>query len=543
MEDNGSLALAREAFERGDWAAAHQSFLRARAAAPLEVDDLDALSRAAWWLGDSQASMALAEELYERLLDEGRATDAALAAERLCLEWATRGDLIVASAWLGRASRLLAYLPRSPEHGYLLYLESTLSLELEEDPAPAAAAAADLEVMAREFSDPTLHCFARVLSGLAGVRAGDVQQGFADLDEAMLPVLAGRLTPMWSGDIYCTVIHLCQALGDLARMRAWTSALVRWSAPLSQTFMYAAVTRIHQLQLVSAEGGWDVVEEEIGSHSQSLVNAHGWLAGEGYYELGEVRRRRGDHAGAKQAYALARQLGAVPQPGEALLLHAEGADDEARAVLQAGLGEVGRLERARMLLGAVELSLALGDDATARARCSELEDTAAHYGSPGLRAWAHHARATLDVDRRAWTAALAHLEGAAQIYRDQRFRYALAQVHELTGTARHGLGQHETAAADEATALAVYRRLGAVPDIRRLERQRAAPGGLTAREAEVLACVASGASNREVARALVISEKTVSRHLANIYLKIGVATRTAAAAWAREQGLPSRVLG
>ena len=212
-------------------------------------------------------------------------------------------------------------------------------------------------------------------------------------------------------------------------------------------------------------------------------------------------------------------------------------------MLQAGLGEVGRLERARMLLGAVELSLALGDDATAWVRCSELEDTAAQYGSPGLGAWAHHAQAALDVGRGEWTAALDHLELAVRIYRDQRFRYALAQVHELMATARHGLGQHESAAADEATALAVYRRLGAVPDIRRLERRRAAPGGLTAREAEVLACVASGASNREVARALVISEKTVSRHLANIYLKIGVATRTAAAAWAREQGLLSRVLG
>ena len=143
---------------------------------------------------------------------------------------------------------------------------------------------------------------------MAAIRRGETAAGFAALDEALLPVLAGRIDPLWAGDIYCTTIHLCDDLGDLARMREWTESLARWSGPLSETFMYAAVTRVHELQLIAAEGDWDVVEAELGRQSDSLIGAHGWLTGIGYYELGEVRRLRGDVAGAAAAYGRARQF-------------------------------------------------------------------------------------------------------------------------------------------------------------------------------------------------------------------------------------------
>ena len=105
------------------------------------------------------------------------------------------------------------------------------------------------------------------------------------------------------------MIHLCQQLGDLARMRAWTDALQRWATPLSETFMYAGITRVHQLQLLSAEGEWDVVEHEVAGRSRDLVGSHGWVAAEGYRELGDVRRLRGDAAGARSAYERTRDLG------------------------------------------------------------------------------------------------------------------------------------------------------------------------------------------------------------------------------------------
>jgi DNA-binding NarL/FixJ family response regulator len=498
--------------------------------------ELEREAERAWWQGDGVASMAASEAVYQRLMSEGETADAATQALELTLEWATRGDLGVAAGWLNRARRLLASLPPGPGHGYLGYLEATIALDTEGDPAPAREMAVRLSAMASDFEDPALGCFALVLSGAAAVREGRTREGFGDLDEAMLPVLAGRVPPLWGGDIYCSVIHLCEGLGDLARMRAWTDALDRWAAPLSQTFVYAGVTRIHQLQLISAEGGWDTVDRELGRRSEALVGSHGWLAAAGYYELGEVHRLRGEEVAAQQAFDAARRLGLDPQPGEALLRKPRTGPQAALAALRATLGQTGRLERARLLPPAVALALEADEAAYAMALADEAQDTAAFYGTPGLVAGAAHSRALVLIASGQPAEAIGHLEQAAQVYRDQRYRHASAQVHEQLARAQGMLGHQPAAAAELACATEIYRQLGAKPDLDRVSR-RTPPGGLTNREVEVLAHIATGASNRAVARALSISEKTVSRHLANIYLKAGVSTRTSAAAWARQHGI------
>jgi DNA-binding NarL/FixJ family response regulator len=505
----------------------------------LTISDLEREAELAWWRGDGTASMAASEEVYRRRMESGESSAAATQALTLTLEWVLRGDVEVASGWLNRARKLLVTLPPGPGHGYLGYLDATMLLETEGDPGPAREQAATLSAMAEAYADPALGCFALVLSGAAAVREGRTRDGFGDLDEAMLPVLAGQVPPLWSGDVYCSVIHLCESLGDLARMRAWTDALDRWASPLSETFMFAGVTRIHQLQLISAEGDWDTVERELGQRSESLVGSHGWLAGAGYYELGEVRRLRGQVGPAQEAFDAARRLGIDPQPGEVLLRKSQSGPESASAVLRASLGERGRLERARLLKTAVALALEAGDTAYAERLADEAEATADHYGTPGLVAGAAHARALLLTAQSRPEAALAHLEMAAQVYRDQRYRYASAQVHEDLATAQQQLGHAQSATAELACAREIYRQLGAVPDLERLSRPRL-PSGLTPREAEVLACIASGATNREVAKALFISDKTVSRHLANIYVKAGVSTRTSAAAWARQHGIDAR---
>ncbi|WP_181038865.1 hypothetical protein [Arthrobacter sp. Y81] len=272
MAEQDLITSARAAFARRDWPAARLGLLTARTTTDLELQDLDALAEATWWLGNIPESLSVAEELYRGLTAGGDRPAAAMKAIVLSLQWGMRGDLMVASGWLNRARRLLQDLPERPEHGYLLYLESAMSLDLEEDPGPAQAAADQLDSLARRLADPTLGCFARVLAGLAGVRAGRTEDGFSDLDEAMLPVLAGDVAPVWSGDIYCTVIHLCHQLGDLARMRAWTDALEHWTAGQSANFVYTGVARVHELQLVSAEGGWDAVERELGVLSTDVRN-------------------------------------------------------------------------------------------------------------------------------------------------------------------------------------------------------------------------------------------------------------------------------
>ncbi len=524
----------RDAYARRDWRAVYERLVPRRQ--ELEVRDLAVLGEAAWWLGETPESVAVGEDVYQRLHEAGDAEQAADCALRLALAWGTRGDIQVATAWMNRADRLLRDLPPGPVHGTALYLAAAVTMDVESDPGPAEEAAASLRDLARVHHDQTLSCFALVLDGMAAVRRGETSHGFASLDEAMLPVLAGRVEALWAGDIYCTTIHLCEGLADLARMRDWTEALARWASPLSDTFMYAGVTRVHELQVISAEGDWDVVEEELGRQSESLVGAHGWLSGTGFYELGEVRRLRGDPAGAQAAYARARSFGIDPQPGAALLLRAAGHPVEALAALRVSLSEQGRLERARLLLPAVELALETRDQNAAGTLAAELDATASYYGTPGLLARAAQARALIAIAGGRAADAIDDLERAAAVYRDQRYRHAVATVHEQLALAHRALGAHDSADAAEATALAIYERLGARADLDRLA-PRTLPGGLTAREAEVLACVTSGASNREVAQRLVISDKTVSRHLANIFTKAGVSSRTAAAAWAREHGL------
>lgn len=528
------VAAAREAYERREWRAVLETLESEQA--NLDAADLELFAHAAWWLGDSPRSMAVAEETYQRLLASGDLARAADTALRLTLQWAIRGDVPVSDAWHARARRLLADLPRSPLHGYLAYVEGALDLDLSGDPGPAVAAAAEVAGFAQDFDDPTLSSFALTLGGMAAIRSGRTVEGFAGLDEAMLPVLAGHVEPLWAGDIFCTVIHLCDDLADLGRMRSWTGALGRWSAPQSQTFLYAGVTRIHELQLVAAEGGWDTVEAELGDRSASLVGAHGWLAGEGYYTLAEVRRLRGDHEAAAAAYGLARELGHCAQPGAALLARDTGHPDEALTDLQVALAEVTRLERARLLPAMVELALDQQDPAYAATLAGELTETARWFDTPGLHARSARSRALLLLHAGDADGALPLLAEATRIYRDQRHRHASAGVHELLATAHRMRGETHLAATEEATALAIYRQLGAAPDLARLTgRER--PGGLTERELEVLGLVVTGASNQAVADALTISTKTVSRHLANIFAKIGVSSRTAAAAWARAQGL------
>jgi DNA-binding NarL/FixJ family response regulator len=329
-------------------------------------------------------------------------------------------------------------------------------------------------------------------------------------------------------------------MADFARMRAWTDALHRWSEPLSRSFMYVGITRVHQLQLRSAEGGWDDVEREVVESSDALVDSHAWMAGDGYYELGEIRRRRGDPAGAAAAYRRAREVGVDPQPGAALLRAAQGDPTGALDDLRASLGERTTFSGMRLLLPTVEVALSIGRVEEARQHTAELMRLAGQFASDGLVAWSDHAQAHIALDAGRSREALELIERAARIYREHHVRYDLARAHELAGRAKAATGDQPGARAEQATAAAIYGQLGATPDLERVA-DRPRPAGLTPREVEVLACMATGASNRAIAQSLFISEKTVSRHLANIFAKAGVGTRTAAAAWAREHGLDGRV--
>jgi DNA-binding NarL/FixJ family response regulator len=194
----------------------------------------------------------------------------------------------------------------------------------------------------------------------------------------------------------------------------------------------------------------------------------------------------------------------------------------------------------RLLMGHVEIAVADGDVRAAARSSEELNEIAEQYATTGFLTWARHARGAVALAQARAGDALEDLSAAHRGYTDMGAPYDAAGVRVLMAQAHRLLGDPDAAAAELDEAAATYEQLGAAPQLRLLSGVRRSPviaGGLTAREAEVLARIAGGGTNNEVAAALVISEKTVSRHLANIFLKLGVNSRTAAASWAYQHGL------
>jgi DNA-binding NarL/FixJ family response regulator len=543
VEDaGGALEAARDAYRRHDWAGARERFTAARAAGELAAADLDALADAAWWLGDVDEASAVLEAACRRHLDEGRPGPAAMAAMGIAVNHFLRGDGVLGSGWVGRAQRLLRDQPEGPEHGYALFLELEGGLA-GGDAAAVAGAAARVRDLGRRYADPNLVAGGDLFEGRALVRQGRMAEGMALLDEAMLAVLSGQLRPEWAGNIYCHLMAAFHELADVRRAAEWTEATGRWLAGLPAAVLFTGICRVHRSQVLQLKGAWAQAEREATLVCQDLAELHVAAVAEGHYQLGELRRLRGELAGAEDAYRQAHRLGRDPQPGLALLRLAQGRAATASASIRAALAAVSadRLARARLCAAQVEIALAAGEPEVAGRACEELQQTASTYGSSGLEAAALQARgAVLGAGGRP-EAALPTLRAACRRWQELDAPYEAARVRLLLAAAYRALGDGDAAMRELDEAEAVFGRLGAGPDAARaaagLHGRPALPAGLTGREAEVLALVAAGRTNREIAETLVLSHKTVARHLSNIFAKIGVTSRTQAAAYAFQHGL------
>lgn len=533
MRDAASIVeVGRRAYAASDWATTFDALASVRSS--LDVDDLALLARSAWFLARIPDSIELSEEVFRRYSAETRPADAAATALFLTLEWFARNEIAFASGWMNRSRRLVSGLPDGPLHGYLAYLEGMFMLFLE-GRVPEAAIRR-LHELATTTGDPVIEALELAVCGVSELRHGDVTRGFAQLDEAMLPVIAGQVPAEWGGDIYCTVIHVCHDLADFARMADWTNATERWCRHFAGEGILPGICRVHRLELRAAHGDWAGAETKLAAESDALLTRHAWIAGAGFYQLGEIRRFRGDSAGAREAYEAARRTGTDPQPGEAMLAFREGHADEAWSALVAALNGRDRVGRAKLLREAVEVAVATDRLEEAAALADEARDIASSYRTPGFAAWADHAEGMVLLAQGRSGEALTALRSAEAAFRRDRQPYEVANVLGWMARAHAGTGEEHLAARLEAEARGILERLGVPTDAD--GGGAVATGPLTAREAEVLAAVARGAGNRDVAAQLFISEKTVGRHLANIYVKLGVGSRTAAAAWWRDHAAP-----
>lgn len=305
--------------------------------------------------------------------------------------------------------------------------------------------------------------------------------------------------------------------------------------------VFRGVCRVHRGQLLHLRGEWDRAETEAEAVARDVARIHVDSAAEGHYAIGEIRRLRGDEDGAEKAYRHAHELGRDPQPGLALLRLAQGRLEAAAASIGAALAATrAPLVRARLLAARVEIALEAGDVAAAAAAAHELSGVATTFGTSGLTACSRAAEGAVSLASGDPAGAIEALRDALGRWRDLGAPYEMARVRVRLVAAYRALGDEDLARLEHEAATATFRELGAAVDLRRLGMPAgtpARPGGLSDREAEVLALIATGMTNREVAEHLVLSEKTVARHLSNVFDKLGVSTRTEAAAVAFAHGL------
>ncbi|HUR17658.1 MAG TPA: LuxR C-terminal-related transcriptional regulator [Acidimicrobiales bacterium] len=542
-----ALEAGRAAHSAKAWAGAVDHLRAAEAGADLEAADLELLAEATYLIGREDEAVALWIRAHKAWLAAG--AGAGVRAVRPAF-WVTlvlelRGDQAQAGGWMARTQRLVEEAGGDcVEEGYLLFFMGMGQLE-EGDVLGASATLARAAELGTRFADADLMAFARMGSGQSLVWLGQQAQGLSLLDEAMVAVTAGEVSDIAAGIVYCALIEACHDAFDLRRATEWTEALATWCASQPDLVPYRGNCQVHRAEILLLRGRWDDAGGEADQAGQRL--AGGPSAANAHYQRGEVHRLRGESELAEAAYRQASELGRVPQPGLALLRLAQGQVEAAAASMRRLLGESDeRVVRARLLGAAVDILLAAGDVASARAAADELSGHAAAFGSPLLHANAGYAAGAVLLAEDNPRGACETLRRAADAWRSLEVPFEMARTRSLLGVACSQLGDTDAAALEHGAARRTLTQLGARPALRLLDELAAAQvqrseapsaGPLTAREVEVLLLLATGRTNKAVAAELVISQKTVARHVANIFTKLGLSSRSAATAYAYEHGL------
>ncbi len=538
------LERGRELYMRRAWAEAYRSLSAADRAAPLGAADLELLATSAYLIGRDDDYLSALERAHRAYLERGEDVHAVRCAFWLGLRLMFRGETGRATGWLGRAQRLLEREKRHcVESGYLLLPVVQRYLGAR-DWESAYATAASAAQFGERFADADLVAIARHLQGRARLQQGHVVEGLALLDEAMVAVTARELSPLITGLIYCSVIEGCQQVFAVGRAREWTSALAQWCELQPEMVAFTGVCRVHRAEIMQLRGAWqDAIEEAQRAFARCSELGDRRAGAEALYQQGEVHRLRGEFAAADEAYRSASQWGREPQPGLALLRLAQGRTDAAiRSVRRVVSATTDRLQRVALLGAGIEIMLAAGSLEEARDACRELAQTAASLGTDVLGATAAQAQGALELAEGDASAALECLRRAWQAWQQIDAPYPAARVRMLAGLACRALGDDDGSKLELDAARAIFERLGAAADLARIDSltgrtSSARTGGLSPRELQVLRLVAAGKTNRTIAAELFLSEKTVDRHVSNIFTKLDVPSRAAATAYAYEHQL------
>ncbi|PRZ44385.1 LuxR family transcriptional regulator [Antricoccus suffuscus] len=534
------LVYGREAFERRAWATAYEA-LSAVPPESLGEADLAALATSAYLAGDHESAIRAWHRAFESHIDSGDSLSAVRDAHWLAFASAVGGNFAAAEGWVARAERLLQTQSADVvERGYICiaHFQSCIAAG---DFAAAEELATQIREIGERHGDADLAAQGLCGQGRMMMYAGRVRDGLAMLDEAMLRIAGGDVSPIFAGMLYCAMIDGCQEVGDYRRMSEWTSSLSRWCTAQPDMVPFTGQCAVHRAQIMRHHSGFNEALNEL-ALAIDRYRAAGTepAAGMAFHERGEIFRVLGDFEGAEEAFNEAAALGYEPQPGLALLWMAQGRISAAAAAIKRVLAETPNpIQRARQLPAAVQILLSAGAVVDATAPSDELDSVARLFGTDSIDAIASYAAGLVRLANDDPAGALPPLRRAWTAWIDAGSRYDAARARVQIALAFRALGDEDSAIAELSVAGRTFAELGATPDeelVARLVR-RTAPGGLSEREIEVLRLVAAGNSNPQIAVALVLSEKTVARHLSNIFAKLAVRSRTAAAAYAFEHGL------
>ena len=520
------LERARQLFAEKRWADARRLFEAAERDAALGAEDAERRALSAYLLGRDDESEAAHTRAHQAFLDRGDVEGAARSAAWLGFVLLHRGALAPASGWFARAGRLLddAGLD-SVVRGYLL-IPSAIQQIVQEDSAGGLTTFERVTEIARRFGDRDLASLACHGRGRALIRLGDIRSGAALLDEAMAAVMAGEVSPAIAGNVYCGVLEACQETFDVGRAYEWTVSLVQWCAGQPDLVRYQGECLLYRAEVMQLRGEWSDAARDAQRACELLGNRP--IAGAAFYRMGEIHRLRGEHAKAETAYAHANERGRKPQPGLALLRLAQGQVDAAAASIRGVLLEAAaQAARARLLAAAVEIFMAAGDVDSARAAADELSRIAAAIGAPLLGTASQQASGAVLLTAGDAPAASTALQRAREGWRALAMPYEEAQACRLLAKVCERRGDP------------VGRDLE-LEAARRLFGQLATgqpAGTLSPREGQVLRLLATGQTNRDIGKHLAISEKTVARHVSNIFDKLGVSSRAAAVSMAHQRNL------
>jgi LuxR family transcriptional regulator, maltose regulon positive regulatory protein len=563
FERGNGLEAGYAALSRNDWSLARDCFTTALEERE-SAEALEGLGTAAWGLSDTTLTFQARERAYTLYRERHDYPGAARVAAQLAMDaFYGRGETAIARAWLQRARRLLEG-PASAELGWVTIAEALITGWVEHDFSRVQALAVEASALGSAWGDVDLEMLALACEGLALVGQGKIHEGMQRLDEATLAAVTGELT---DADAACTacccLIFACEWTRDYERAAQWIERLRGLAARMAHPTQFF-FCQTHYAGLLVSQGAWAEAEAQLEATIQNLERTQPALAAEALVRLADLRCRQGrldaaatlfERASVPPFRALAGDYCLLGRAGMALAQDdCERAIELAERFLRA-VPQTNRMERFSGLELLLMALVAKGDATRAEEVLADLHATTAIVATKPMRATASFAAGMVALARGDSLMAKQCLEDAVELWARSSAPYETAQARLALAQALLAQGRHTAAAEQARLAQGLLQRLGATLDAARAgeligaieaaSSGKTAPASiaeLTPRECEVLRLIAMGQSNQSIAVELVLSVRTVERHISNIYNKLGVSgstARAAAAAHAVEHGLGS----